>query len=85
MLPQVLQRIRDERINAVVMLPKWPSRPWWNVFRPLARTIVELGSEKQVLTPGPTMTASPTKKELPPGLFLMALLAPQPTLDTESI
>jgi hypothetical protein len=75
LLPRVLQRIRDESVNAVVVIPKWPSRAWWNVFRPLARIVVELGSEKQVLIPGPAMTASQTKKELPPGLFLMALLA----------
>jgi hypothetical protein len=85
LLPRVLQRIRDERVKAVVVLPKWPSRAWWGVFRPLAKVVVELGSEKQVLIPGPEMRASPTKKELPPGLFLMALLAPPPTYATASI
>jgi hypothetical protein len=28
LLPQVLQRIRDERANAVVVLPRGPSCPW---------------------------------------------------------
>jgi hypothetical protein len=38
--------------------------------------VIELGSEKEVLIPGPTMVSSPKEKSLPPGLFLMALLTP---------
>jgi hypothetical protein len=76
LLGEVLQRITDERMTAILVLPKWPSRPWWGLFRPLAKVVLELGNAKEVLRPGPAMTQSPKKKKLPPGMFLVALLSP---------
>jgi hypothetical protein len=77
LLGKVLSRIRAESMSAVVVLPKWPSRPWWSLFRPLASLVVEMGNAKEVLRPGQAMTRSPKKKELPSGMFLMALLTPR--------
>ena len=74
LLDRVLQRIRDQEVRAVLVLPKWPAQPWWNVFRPMATAILEMGREKEVLLPGPAMRNSPTIKKLPPGTFLMALV-----------
>ena len=82
MLDQVLHRISVERVTAVVVLPQWPQQPWWGLFRPMARAIVELGKADKVLIPGPLMTQSTTPKKLPPGLWLMALLTP--TQDSKS-
>jgi hypothetical protein len=83
-LDRVLQRITDEKMAAVIVVPQWTSQPWWGLFRPLASRIVELGNAREVLRPGPGMTQSPTKKELPPGLYLMALLTPQPLMSTDN-
>jgi hypothetical protein len=71
-----LQRITEERTTAVVVVPKWPGQPWWSIFRPIARVVLELGSAREVLIPGPLMRQSPSEKKLPPGLFLMALICP---------
>ena len=76
LVDRVLQKIRFERASAVVVLPNWPSQPWWGLFRPMAKLTVELGRSDQILTPGPAMTSSSVKKKLPPGNLLMALLMP---------
>jgi hypothetical protein len=76
LIDRVLQRIQTEKIEAVLVLPKWPYQPWWGLFKPMAKKVLELGSGKEVLRPGPLMTESASKKLLPPGLFLMALLTP---------
>jgi hypothetical protein len=75
-IDRVLQRIVEERVTAVVVIPKWTGRPWWGQFRPIACTVLELGSSKEVLIPGPAMRSSLTEKKLPPGTFLMAILSP---------
>jgi hypothetical protein len=72
-----LQRITEERVTAVMVVPKWPSQPWWSLLRPMARIVLELGSAKEVLVPGPLMSQSPSEKKLPPGLFLMVLPCPR--------
>jgi hypothetical protein len=83
-LGRVLQRITLERIKALIVVPKWPSQPWWGLFRPLAQTVLELGNAKEVLIPDPEMLQSPSERKLPPGLFLMALLCPPIFVDTEN-
>ena len=73
---RVLQRVREENLKAIIVVPKWTSKPWWGTFRPMAKMVVELGRSDLILPPGPSMTSSKSKKELPPGHFLMALLTP---------
>jgi hypothetical protein len=79
---RVLQRIQDQKVTAVVVVPKWTGQPWWGLFRPMARIVLELGSSKEVLLPGPAMIHSPTEKKLPPGIFLMAILTPDGSRST---
>jgi hypothetical protein len=50
----------------------------------MVKEVVELGREKEVLIPGPAMRSSASKKELPCGTFLMALLNASPSADTET-
>jgi hypothetical protein len=85
LLNEVLRRISDQKVRAVVVVPKWPSQPWWNLFRPMASSILELGREKEVPLPGPAMRNSPTIKKLPPGTFLMALLNHTPSENTVNV
>jgi hypothetical protein len=82
-LDRVLQRIQDQKVTAVLVLPKWTGQSWWGLFRPLARTVLELGNSKEVLLPGPAMIRSPTEKKLPPGMFLMAVLVPPGSRNTD--
>jgi hypothetical protein len=76
MIDQVLRKLTDEAVTAVLVLPQWPRQPWWGLFRPMAKAIVELGKTESALIPGPLMTKSKTEKKLPPGLWLMALVGP---------
>ena len=73
---RVLQRIHVEKIPTVIVVPKWTTKPWWGAFKAMAKATLELGLAERVLIPGPSMTSSKSKKELPPGLFVMALLTP---------
>jgi hypothetical protein len=75
-IPRVLQKIRNENATTIVVIPKWTTKPWWGMIKPMMKSVLELGSAKHILIPGPSMTNSKSKKELPPGLFLMALLTP---------
>jgi ribonuclease HI len=70
LIPRVLQKIRLEVGEAVLVVPEWPSRPWWNMLQGCVRKQVRLGKAEEVLEKGPTMTARRAK--LPPGNMLMA-------------
>jgi hypothetical protein len=76
---QVLQRIQQEDMLAVLVVPKWPSQPWWGLFRDMAIRTCELGSMDEVLTPGLAMTGSHVTLKLPRGIFLMAVVRAVPT------
>jgi hypothetical protein len=72
----VLRRIKDENLRALIVVPKWPSNPWWGLLKIMAITSIELGKSNEVLIRGPLMCSNPTEKELPPGRFLMVLVDP---------
>jgi hypothetical protein len=76
-IDRVLRRIQDDKVTAVLVLPEWPGRPWWNLFVPMARAVIGLGQSAHVLEPGPAMRQSSTQKRLPPGLLLMSLVKPR--------
>jgi hypothetical protein len=69
----VLQKIRKERGAAVMVIPEWPSRPWWNLMVGAAVVMVRLGKAEEVLERGPSMAVYRAK--LPPGSMIMALLS----------
>jgi hypothetical protein len=76
-IDRVLQKIQMEKVTALLVVPKWPSQPWWTLFCQLAKSVLELGKTEFILSPGPAMTTSSTEKKLPPGLWLMALVGPE--------
>jgi hypothetical protein len=53
MIPRVLQKVAMEHITAVMVLPEWPSQPWWNLMRCMAVAQVRSGKSKVALKPGP--------------------------------
>jgi hypothetical protein len=83
LISNVLQRVHREGVTALIVLPKWQSQPWWGLFRPIARSILEIGNSKEILIPGRMMRSSQSEKKCPPGLFLMAFLCPQTSTITE--
>jgi hypothetical protein len=81
---QVLQRIQEEGIAAIAVVPKWTSQPWWGLFREMQLITVELGMGDDVLRPGLAMTGSHVTLLLPRGMFLMAVVQAVPTKPTEA-
>jgi hypothetical protein len=73
LIPRVIQKLFLERGEAVMVVPEWPSRPWWNLLLRFTIRLVRLGEAQEVLEAGPTMTSNRAK--LPPGNMLMVLLS----------
>jgi hypothetical protein len=70
----VLQKIPEEQIAAVVVVPQWTSQGWWGLFREMQQKTIELGKADEVLLPGLAMTGSHVTLVLPRGTFLMAIV-----------
>jgi ribonuclease HI len=70
LIPKVLLRIELERVNAVVVTPKWASQAWWPRLMQLAQRMVTLGETTEILTMGEMMKKRKTK--LPPGELIMS-------------
>jgi hypothetical protein len=77
LISNVFQGAHLERVTALIVLPKLRSQPWWSPFRPIARSILEIGDSKEILISGPGILSSQSEKKHPPGLFLMAWLSPR--------
>jgi hypothetical protein len=71
---RVLRKIIAERLkNVIMVVPEWPSRPWWNLMELLAVRRTMLGEATSILEPGPSL--APSRAKMPPGRFLMVLLS----------
>jgi hypothetical protein len=82
LIGRVLHRIWSENVEAVIVIPQWPSQPWWGLVRLMAVATMELGKGEDVLVAGPLMRSSLTERKLPPGLFLMAVMNPTASRST---
>jgi hypothetical protein len=71
-MPRVLQKLREEGWNAVVVLPEWYSKAWWNLAQPNIIRSTVLGEAENVLRLG---TSAPKEARLPPGRMLMAIVS----------
>jgi hypothetical protein len=78
LLLRVLPKVRDDGARAVIVVPMWPSQPWWTLFQTMQTNTVALGDAASVLLPGPAMTGSKVTLRLPPGVMLMAIVNPNP-------
>jgi hypothetical protein len=58
LLPRVLQKMRLERDTVVMVVPQWPSRPWWNMLAGRAKRMVRLGKSEDVLEKERSMAAN---------------------------
>jgi hypothetical protein len=67
---RVLQKLeRDKVVSAVVVVPVWPSQPWWGLLQDHVVNQRDLGVLTKILGRGPSLT---TKHKLPPGRLLIA-------------
>ena len=56
---------------ALLVVPHWPSQPWWSLLKLYTVRSLVLGDSAAVLTKGPSMDE---ESKLPPGTFLMVLV-----------
>jgi hypothetical protein len=85
LLLRVLAKVRDDGVRVVVVVPMWPSQPWWTLFQTMQTNTVALGDAANVLLSNPAMTDSNVTLRLPPGIVLMAIVNPsRPTTDSGS-
>ena len=73
LIPQVLQKIRNEKIYAALVVPYWPKHSWWSSILPMIQRSINLGPAEQVLIRGPSMDSRLHK--LPPGDLLMCIVS----------
>jgi hypothetical protein len=69
LIMRCLQRIEREEVEAVLVVPNWPSQIWWPIVVQRAKAIVVLGKGEEVLVTGKSMREMNTK--LPPGELVM--------------
>ena len=72
-IPRVLQKLRQEVRAAILVVPEWTSRPWWNLMLENATTSIRLGRSEDVLKAGPSLAIE--NRKLPPGFFLMVRMS----------
>lgn len=59
LMPTVLQKIQEEKATGLILIPKWPTQPWWpTAMRMLIQDPLELPRKKGMLfqPSQPTMT-----------------------------
>jgi hypothetical protein len=72
MVARVLQKLgRDGVASALVVVPAWPSQPWWNLLQSHAVAQRDLGDSTEILRRGSSLTA---EHKLPAGRLLMVKL-----------
>jgi hypothetical protein len=67
-----VQKLKQEKLTAVVVLPEWYSKAWWNLAAPNIVRSVQLGPASDMLKAGPGM---PQDAKLPPGKLFMAVVS----------
>jgi hypothetical protein len=60
-IPKVLQKLRAERVRAVVVMPEWCGKAWWNLLQIGVERETDLGKSSDVLIPGPVMATNLAK------------------------
>jgi hypothetical protein len=72
MIARALQKLgRDGAASALVVVPAWPSQPWWNLLQGHAVAQRDLGDSNEILRRGPSLMAD---HKLPPGHVFMVKL-----------
>jgi ribonuclease HI len=65
LIQRCLNKIREEKIKAVVIAPHWQGQWWSTALKAISLRVVILGEAQDILTPGPLMKKFGDK--LPPG------------------
>ncbi|KAA6403650.1 MAG: hypothetical protein EZS28_000825 [Streblomastix strix] len=72
LIQQTLNKLMKEKEQAWMILPNWPSQPWWPVLMKMTSRLIILGENADVSVPGGKMKKQ--KKHLPPGRMMAVIL-----------
>jgi hypothetical protein len=73
MINKTLKKMELEKVQGILVVPNWPSQPWWPIMEKMAEKKAILGSGEDILIIGKLMKALNTK--LPPGEILMVRIS----------
>ncbi|KAA6367189.1 MAG: putative reverse transcriptase, partial [Streblomastix strix] len=68
LIPATLSKLKREGVQALLIVPNWPSQPWWPELRSMMSRFMILGESKDLLVPGGRMKKQ--KRHLPPGKLI---------------
>ncbi|KAA6396105.1 MAG: putative Pol polyprotein [Streblomastix strix] len=72
MIQATLNKAKQEGVPAVIVVPNWPSQPWWPSLAGQIVKYVNVRRSEDILKPGGRMRKA--RKNLPPGEILVVLL-----------
>ncbi|KAA6375872.1 MAG: hypothetical protein EZS28_028599 [Streblomastix strix] len=72
MIQATFNKAKQEGVPAVIVVPNWPSQPWWPSLAEQAVKYVNVGRSEDVLKPGGRIRKA--EKHLPPVDILVVLL-----------
>ncbi|KAA6364433.1 MAG: hypothetical protein EZS28_040041, partial [Streblomastix strix] len=72
LIQQTLNKLIKEKIQALMILPYWPSQPWWSVLLKIAPKLITQGENADVLVLGGKMRK--LKKHVPLERMMAVLL-----------
>ena len=52
MLSMVVQKLKEDRASATLVVPYWPAQPWWQQLMEVATDLVFLPQEHDLFAPG---------------------------------
>ena len=65
LVPRVLNKIENENVKGIIVVPFWPSQPWYPKFKKLCHSnILFLGPNKNLLTCPYTNSSHPLSQTL---------------------
>ncbi|KAA6375152.1 MAG: putative reverse transcriptase, partial [Streblomastix strix] len=68
LIPATLSKLKRQGVQALLIVPNWPSQPWWPELRSMMSRFMILGESKDLLIPGRRMKKQ--KWHPPPGKLI---------------
>jgi hypothetical protein len=55
LIPATLSGLKREGVQALLIVPNWPTQPWWPELKSMMSRFMILGESKDLLIPGGRM------------------------------
>ena len=72
LIPQVLQLLRQQKAQAIMVVPHWPAQKWWPIMMRMSQGAFQIGNANQALENTVSLKAEPFKN--PAWKFLVVMV-----------